>query len=154
MDRDKRWERVERAYELLTEGKATRSATNSIELLKMAYESGESDEFVTPSVTSDFASINDGDVVIFMNYRADRARELTRAFVEKEFSEFNRRVIPQIADFVSLTQYAKDIKTSIAFAPQSLKNVIGEYAAEKGIKQLRIAETEKYAHVTFFQRRR
>lgn len=154
MDRDKRWERVQAAYELLTEGKAEHHADNAEAALTMAYARGETDEFV--KATSIHATnqapvtINNGDVVIFMNFRADRARELTRAFIDNPFTEFNRHKTPRLADFVSLTQYAADIKTTIAFPPQALTNVIGEYIAQHGLTQLRIAETEKYAHVTFF----
>jgi 2,3-bisphosphoglycerate-independent phosphoglycerate mutase len=150
MDRDKRWERIECAYELLTEGKAEHHGDNAIQALEAAYARGETDEFVKPITVNGFSPIQDGDVVIFMNYRADRARELTRAFIEKDFSAFKRNVIVKLSDFVSLTQYAADIKTSVAFSPQSLANVLGEYIAQQQLKQLRIAETEKYAHVTFF----
>jgi 2,3-bisphosphoglycerate-independent phosphoglycerate mutase len=168
MDRDNRWDRVQQAYDLLTLGKADYQAENAVAALQAAYARGETDEFVKATsiqschpeelATRDLlnkknetpVTIQDGDVVIFMNYRADRAREITRAFVEKDFSGFTRTVTPQLASFVSLTQYAIDISTEIAYAPQSLNNVIGEYVAAKGITQLRIAETEKYAHVTFF----
>lgn len=154
MDRDKRWDRIENAYVLLTEGKADFHAATADDGLLQAYARGETDEFVRATTIHDVGQpaikIQDGDVVIFMNYRADRARELTHAFIDKEFNGFQRRVVPQLAEFVSLTQYAADLKTSIAYAPQSLTNVLGEYIAKQGIKQLRIAETEKYAHVTFF----
>jgi 2,3-bisphosphoglycerate-independent phosphoglycerate mutase len=154
MDRDKRWERVQQAYDLLTQGKADFHAESALTGLQMAYDRKETDEFV--KATAIYAqnkkpiTVNDGDVIVFMNYRADRARELTRAFIEKDFSDFTREVVPQLAGFVSLTQYAADIPTQIAFAPQSLANTLGEYAAQLGVLQLRIAETEKYAHVTFF----
>ncbi len=154
MDRDKRWERVQTAYELLTEGKANYHVDNAATGLTMAYARGETDEFVqATSIHADQQppiTINDGDVIIFMNFRADRARELTRAFIEASFNGFIRHKVPRLADFVSLTQYAADIKTTIAFPPQALTNVLGEYLAKQGLTQLRIAETEKYAHVTFF----
>jgi len=154
MDRDKRWERVQAAYELLTQAKAEYHATTAAEGLAQAYARGETDEFV--KATTIYANdqhpitIQDGDVVIFMNFRADRARELTRAFIEKDFTGFVRAKVPHLADFISLTQYAADLKTTIAFPTQSLVNTLGDYIAQKGLKQLRIAETEKYAHVTFF----
>lgn len=150
MDRDKRWERIQAAYDLLTLGKAEYQADNAEQALAMAYERGENDEFVKPTTIKDFVPIQDGDVVIFINYRADRARQLTRAFIEPNFDFFPRSVVPQLAEFVSLTQYAKDIPTTIAFPPQSLEDVLGDYVAKQGLTQLRIAETEKYAHVTFF----
>lgn len=154
MDRDKRWERVQKAYELLTEGTADYHAQSAQDALAEAYQRGESDEFVQAttihSTGESPVKIKDGDVIIFMNFRADRARELSRAFLEPGFTAFKRNVVPQLAEFVSLTEYAKDIHTTIAFLPQSLNNVLGEYIARQNLKQLRIAETEKYAHVTFF----
>ncbi len=154
MDRDQRWERIRSAYELLTQGKAEYHANSATQGLQMAYDRGETDEFVKATAIHDDnqqpVTINDGDIVIFMNYRADRARQLTRAFTEADFIGFQRAIVPKIADFVSITQYAVDIKARIAFPAQSLNNVLGEYVAKLGFKQLRIAETEKYAHVTFF----
>jgi len=154
MDRDKRWERTQKAYEMLTEGKSEFHAATAMQAIEQAYARGETDEFVKSTTIYDAGQapvkIEDGDVVIFMNFRSDRARQLTRAFTDINFAEFHRNVVPKLAEFVSLTQYAVDIQTTIAYPPQSLKNVLGEYIAEKGLKQLRIAETEKYAHVTFF----
>lgn len=154
MDRDKRWERIECAYDLLTQGKADYSAVSAVQALQMAYERGETDEFVKATTIHDQnqspITIQDGDSVVFMNYRADRARALTHAFTDKEFSGFVRKTVPQLTEFVTLTQYAADIKASVAFPPKRLTNVLGEYAAQLGLTQLRIAETEKYAHVTFF----
>lgn len=149
MDRDKRWDRTELAYNLLTLGQAEFHATNADDALTMAYARGETDEFVKPTSISPI-TIDDDDVVIFMNFRSDRARQLTRAFTEKDFTGFTRKKIPALAAFVSLTQYAEDIKTSVAYPPQTLTNTLGEYVAKQGMQQLRIAETEKYAHVTFF----
>lgn len=150
MDRDNRWERVQAAYELIVDHKAEYIAEDAISALQAAYERGESDEFVKATRIGDIAPVNDGDAVIFMNYRADRARELTRAFVEKDFDGFTRQRVPATAGFVMLTQYAATIEAPCAFPPSSLDNVLGEYLAKQGKTQLRIAETEKYAHVTFF----
>jgi len=154
MDRDNRWDRVQLAYDLLTSGKADHHAENAIEGLSMAYERDENDEFVAATTLGSpeqaNACINDGDAVIFMNFRADRARELTRSFVDTDFSEFTQEKKPALADFVMLTEYAADIQTSCAYRPSSLPNCLGEYMETLGKTQLRIAETEKYAHVTFF----
>ena len=154
MDRDNRWERVEPAYRLLTEGVAEHTAENAGTALKAAYERGENDEFVLPTVIcppgEPPAVVANGDAVLFMNFRADRAREMTRAFVDDEFDGFQRKVRPQLADFVTTTEYATDIDAGCAFPPESLDNVLGDYLAQLGMTQLRIAETEKYAHVTFF----
>jgi 2,3-bisphosphoglycerate-independent phosphoglycerate mutase len=149
MDRDKRWERVQKAYDLLTLGKADFHAKDAVTGLQMAYERGETDEFVKPTLLEN-ATINDGDVVIFMNFRADRAREITRAFVDPDFTGFEREKNPTLADFVSLTEYDATLNTSIAFPPDRLDNILASYLSQKGLRQLRIAETEKYAHVTFF----
>src|SRR5690606_9404772 len=122
--------------------------------LKAAYERGEDDEFVKATVVgAQAAPISDGDSVIFMNFRADRAREITRAFVTGDgevFPGFERSRHPKLADFVMTTEYAADIKVSVAYTPVSMTNSLGEYLASLGKTQLRIAETEKYAHVTFF----
>ncbi|WP_415754290.1 2,3-bisphosphoglycerate-independent phosphoglycerate mutase [Pseudomonas leptonychotis] len=150
MDRDNRWDRVEQAYQLLVEGQGQFSATTAMEGLNAAYERGESDEFVKATRIGEAAKMEDGDAVVFMNFRADRARELTRAFVEPGFDAFARPRVPQLAEFVMLTQYAASIPTPSAYKPEALTNVLGEYLANNGKTQLRIAETEKYAHVTFF----
>ncbi|MEX0619795.1 MAG: 2,3-bisphosphoglycerate-independent phosphoglycerate mutase, partial [Pseudohongiellaceae bacterium] len=154
MDRDNRWDRTQQAYELLTEGKAEHRFANVTEALQAAYARDEDDEFVAATVIADALQepvcIEEGDAVVFMNFRADRARQLTRAFVESEFSHFVRNRQPGLADFVTLTEYAADIDASCAYPPQPLPNVFGEYVANQGKTQLRIAETEKYAHVTFF----
>lgn len=153
MDRDNRWERVEKAYDLLTLGEAEHHTDNAEIALQLAYDRGETDEFVqATSIHANHASpikIQDGDTVIFMNFRADRAREITRALVDPDFAGFHRSAWPNVT-FVSLTEYDKTFNTPIAFAPESLKNILGEYLSDHHCKQLRIAETEKYAHVTFF----
>lgn len=154
MDRDKRWERIQQAYELLVQGKADYHANNAKEGLALAYARGETDEFVkaTSIHPADTApvTINDGDIVIFMNFRSDRAREITRAFVMPDFQAFKRQKWPQLGAFVCLAEYDNRLPAAIAFKPQSLKNIFAAYISHLGYKQLRIAETEKYAHVTFF----
>jgi 2,3-bisphosphoglycerate-independent phosphoglycerate mutase len=154
MDRDNRWDRVEQAYRLLTEGVGVRTCATAVEALQHSYAEDVTDEFVKASVIAAPgqapAVIADGDAVVFMNFRADRAREITRAFVDEEFSSFERKTRPQLAGFVMLTEYAASIKAPVAYAPEGLTNTLGEYLAKLGKTQLRIAETEKYAHVTFF----
>ena len=150
MDRDNRWDRVEQAYNLIVNGQGQFNASSALEGLQAAYARGENDEFVKATTLGQPVKVEDGDAVVFMNFRADRARELTRAFVEADFQDFPRARLPQLASFVTLTQYAANIPAPSAFAPASLTNVLGEYLAKNGKTQLRIAETEKYAHVTFF----
>ena len=150
MDRDHRWERLKEAYDLITKGVARRSATSAIAALVQAYEHGETDEFVAASRVGAPVPVKDGDVVINMNYRSDRARQITRAFIEAAFDGFERTVVPQLGAFVSLTEYSKDFDIPVAYPPERLENTFGEYIANLGLHQLRIAETEKYAHVTFF----
>ncbi|MDY7562889.1 2,3-bisphosphoglycerate-independent phosphoglycerate mutase [Pseudomonas sp. 10B1] len=150
MDRDNRWDRVACAYNLIVDGASEYQAATSEAGLASAYERGENDEFVKATSIGEKVKIEDGDAVIFMNFRADRARELTRVFVEDDFKGFERARQPKLAGFVMLTQYAATIPAPSAFAAGSLKNVLGEYLSNNGKTQLRIAETEKYAHVTFF----
>ncbi|CAM4478693.1 2,3-bisphosphoglycerate-independent phosphoglycerate mutase [Pseudoalteromonas maricaloris] len=154
MDRDNRWDRVESAYNLMVSGDADFTYSNGVEALQAAYARDENDEFVKASVITEAgqpaATINDGDTVIFMNFRADRARQMTRAFVDADFSGFEKRKAPDLSAFVMMTEYAADIKAPIAFAPEALVNVLGEWLAKHNKTQLRISETEKYAHVTFF----
>lgn len=150
LDRDNRWDRVEAAYELLTESKAEFHADSAIAGLEAAYARDENDEFVKATVIGEDAPIKDGDAVIFMNFRADRAREITRSFVDSDFTGFTRQVTPKLADFVMLTEYAADIDTSVAFPADKLVNTLGSVLEQNNKTQLRISETEKYAHVTFF----
>jgi 2,3-bisphosphoglycerate-independent phosphoglycerate mutase len=150
MDRDNRWDRVASAYNLIVDGTAEFHADNSVAGLEAAYERGENDEFVKATRIGEQVKVEDGDAVVFMNFRADRARELTRVFVEDNFKDFERARQPKLAGFVMLTQYAASIPAPSAFAAGSLDNVLGEYLSKNGKTQLRIAETEKYAHVTFF----
>lgn len=152
MDRDNNWDRVEQAYNLLTEAKAEFTFDSAVAGLEAAYSRDENDEFVKPTEIKaegqESAAIVDGDAVIFMNYRADRARQITRSFVPA-FDGFERNVFPNV-DFVMLTQYAADIPLLCAFPPATLENTYGEWLSKEGKTQLRISETEKYAHVTFF----
>jgi 2,3-bisphosphoglycerate-independent phosphoglycerate mutase len=151
MDRDKRWDRVQPAYDLITQGVAPYSAASAVEGLKGAYARDESDEFVKPTVIATPVRMNDGDAVVFMNFRADRARQLTTALTDDTFSGFPRAHRPKLGYFCTLTRYGDDYADiPAAFPPQSISNGFGEYVASKGLKQLRIAETEKYAHVTYF----
>lgn len=154
MDRDNRWDRVKQAWDLLTHGKAPHHATDVQAALEAAYERNENDEFVLPTLIGAAddapAVVADGDVVLFMNFRSDRARELTRAYIDPEFDGFERGHTPVLAEFVTSTEYASDLPTTVAFSPEPLTNVLGDYVAQRKMTQLRIAETEKYAHVTFF----
>lgn len=151
MDRDNRWDRVQQAYDLLTQAKSEFPSYASInEAIEAAYERGENDEFVKASVIGEKAPLADGDALIFMNFRADRARQITRSFVNADFDGFERAVKPALCDFVMLTQYAADINTACAYPPEDLTNTLGEWLSSHGKTQLRISETEKYAHVTFF----
>jgi 2,3-bisphosphoglycerate-independent phosphoglycerate mutase len=154
MDRDNRWDRVEAAYNLLTLGKAKFAAADALTALEYAYQRGENDEFVqaTPilSRNGEAVQMEDGDAIIFMNFRADRARQLTHAFTDEEFSGFQREYLPKLSAFVTLSSYGEDVHATAAFAPETIRNGIGEYLSNLGLKQLRIAETEKYAHVTYF----
>ncbi|EKD54410.1 MAG: hypothetical protein ACD_60C00087G0022 [uncultured bacterium] len=153
MDRDKRYERIEAAYDLLTEGKAAYEAPDALNALQLAYERGETDEFVKATVIHKDhekpITITPGDTVIFMNFRADRARELTQAFINTDFKGFKRGAWAPV-NFITLTEYDMTFSCPIVFPPERLKNMLGEYLSTLHLKQLRIAETEKYAHVTFF----
>ncbi|MFA5073684.1 MAG: 2,3-bisphosphoglycerate-independent phosphoglycerate mutase [Nitrospirota bacterium] len=155
MDRDKRWERVQKAYEALVLGEGLKSYA-ALEAIQQSYEARKTDEFMLPAVIFDRETdkpcgrIQDGDAVIFCNFRADRAREITRVLTDPSFKEFKRRAVPKLASFVCLTTYDETFNLPVAFAPVRLTNILGEILSRQGIKQLRIAETEKYAHVTFF----
>ncbi len=150
MDRDNRWDRVEQAWQLLVDARGQFTADSASAGLAAAYARDESDEFVKATVIGEAVPMQDGDALIFMNFRADRAREITRAFIEADFDEFQRSRVPALASYVMLTQYAAQFSAPCAFAPFTLDNVLGEYLGKLGKTQLRIAETEKYAHVTFF----
>jgi len=154
MDRDHRWPRIQAAYDLITQAKAEFQAHDALSALNAAYERGESDEFIKATTIAPAGEtpvrVLDGDVMVFMNYRSDRARQITRPFIEPGFDSFQRAVVPKLGAFVSLTEYSADFDVPVAFPPERLKNVFGEYLSRLGLRQLRIAETEKYAHVTFF----
>ena len=155
MDRDKRWERVAPAYELIVDGSAAHVAATARAGLEAAYARGESDEFVqATAITGAHGAttrMQDGDVAVFLNFRADRAHELTHALTDPAFDGFPRTRVPRLARFVCLTNYGDEFKRlPVAFAPQILSNSFGEYLAHRHLHQLRIAETEKYAHVTYF----
>ena len=153
MDRDKRWERVEQAWQMLVNGEPAHTSPTALAGLEAAYGRDENDEFVLPTSivgpSDESVTVSNGDVVVFMNYRADRARQLTAAFTVPEFDGFENSP-PQLADYVTLTQYADTLPVRCAFPPETLHNTLGEYLAGLNKTQLRIAETEKYAHVTFF----
>ena len=149
MDRDNRWERIEKSFSLLTEGEAAHDAPTALKALEAAYARDEDDEFVAPTRIGDPAAFADGDAVLFMNFRADRARQLTQALTESNFDGFDRRQQPALR-LVTTTEYAGSLSCPVAFPPDILEDSLGEVLADKGLSQLRIAETEKYAHVTFF----
>ena len=154
MDRDQRWERVQPAYDLITQGKAQYQAPDALSALELAYARGESDEFVKTTAIVPAgktpARMRDGDACVFMNFRADRARQMTRALTAPDFSGFQREYVPRLGYYCTLTSYGDEFKLPAAFLPQNVANGFGEYLANQGLKQLRIAETEKYAHVTYF----
>ena len=149
MDRDNRWDRVQLAYDLLTRA-AGEVAQESAAAVEKRYTQNENDEFIKPIVIAPAATISDGDSVIFFNFRADRAREMTRALTADSFDGFPRAARPKLAAYVCLTQYDASFRVAVAYPPQSLKMILGEYLAQNGLAQFRTAETEKYAHVTFF----
>jgi 2,3-bisphosphoglycerate-independent phosphoglycerate mutase len=152
MDRDKRWDRVARAYAALVFSSGLR-AESAAAAVEDAYERGESDEFVQPTVLTEkeepVGSIRDGDAVVFFNFRADRARQLTRALTEADFADFPRPKPPKL-HFLGFTEYKKEFGLPAAFPPQDLTHILADVWAEQGIENLRLAETEKYAHVTYF----
>ena len=154
MDRDTRWERIERAYRLLVAGQG-RPAVDPVQGVLQAYQAGQTDEFVEPVVVVNddnrpLATLKSGDAVISFNFRADRAREITRALTDTQFTHFERRTHPQLGSYVCMTSYDENFSFPIAFPPVHLKKILGEVIGESGLRQLRIAETEKYAHVTYF----
>jgi 2,3-bisphosphoglycerate-independent phosphoglycerate mutase len=154
MDRDKRWDRVAQAWAALVRGEG-KKAGSGVAAMEQAYAADETDEFVKPTVVVDgegkpVGPVRDGDAVLFFNFRADRAREITRAFTDPGFKEFDRGPVPRLSAYVCMTEYDKTFGLPVAFAPTDLTEIFPEIVARAGLKQLRCAETEKYAHVTFF----
>ncbi|MBC8393280.1 MAG: 2,3-bisphosphoglycerate-independent phosphoglycerate mutase [Deltaproteobacteria bacterium] len=154
MDRDNRWDRVEKAFRLYTRGEGT-PETDPVGAIKQAYLRDETDEFIRPIVITDahaepLGTVRDGDGIIFFNFRADRARQITSAFTSPEFEFFNRDPYPKLCGFTCMTLYDEKFTLPLAFSPVHLKEILGEVISKKGLHQLRIAETEKYAHVTYF----
>ena len=151
MDRDQRWERVERAYDLIVSGEGAASA-DAISAIDQSYAADITDEFVEPAVIGDYAGMSDGDGVLMGNFRADRAREILLALLDPGFEGFERKQVVNFATALGLTEYSTSHNAFMAtmFPPESLENILGGIVSEAGKRQLRIAETEKYAHVTFF----
>ena len=154
MDRDTRWERVEKAYNLYTRGEGLLE-TDPVRAVMNAYDRNETDEFIAPvliqkEVDDSPLFVKDDDSILFFNFRADRAREITRAFTEVDFSSFKRKAVPRLATYLSMTMYDEAFGLPVLFPPVHLDNVLGKVISDQGLSQLRIAETEKYAHVTYF----
>ncbi len=154
MDRDRRWARVERAWRLMVRGEGDFTATSAAEALEAAYARDETDEFVQPTCIvppgAQPVAMQDGDVAVCINFRSDRARELTRALALPDFDAFERPGQPKLGRFVCMTRYEEGLPLPVAYPPQTLSNGLGEYLSRLGLHQYRIAETEKYAHVTYF----
>ncbi len=153
MDRDRRWDRVKKAYDAIALGKGV-LCNDPLTAIKNSYNKKKTDEFVLPTVITSFgkpvATLWDGDGVLFFNFRGDRARELTRAFMEKDFTGFDTGERKKPAGFMTMTEYDKRLNLPSIFPPQALKNNLGEFLSNQGVSQFRVSETEKYAHVTFF----
>lgn len=150
MDRDKRWDRTKKAYDLLIGNQAKYSYHDAITALEAAYARGETDEFVFPSRIEKTHAIQDDDAIIFMNFRPDRARQITQAFVDPQNQHFEQSHQPKLSSFITLAPYGAQFNLQAAFPNQEYQETLGEILAQQGLSQLRIAETEKYAHVTFF----
>jgi 2,3-bisphosphoglycerate-independent phosphoglycerate mutase len=151
MDRDRRWDRTQRAYDLIVHGKAEHHAASGVEAAREAYERDETDEFITPVTVGDReARIRPGDSVIAFNFRPDRMRQITRALAEPGFTEIDRGGAPPVERYVTMTQYEEDFDYPVAFAPEHPSMTLPKVLAQRGVRQLHVAETEKYAHVTYF----
>ena len=154
MDRNKHWDRTKLGYDLIANGKAEYQSEDAFIAVDKAYARGETDEFIKPTAIVREGEkpvvVNDNDIIIFANYRSDRARQLAQAFTDPEFDHFDRGIMKKLQSFISMTQYKADFNFPTAFPPEQIENSLGEYIADQGLQQLRIAETEKYAHVTFF----
>ena len=149
MDRDQRWDRVEKAFLALT-GQGPAQGSDIVQLMETSYSNGITDEFIEPTVTDPRYAIQSGDSVFFYNYRSDRAREISRALADPQFSHFKKAQLIQLAAFAGMTVYDKTLAIPAAFEPQNIHNIFGEWLEKKSLTQFRVAETEKYAHVTFF----
>ena len=154
MDRDKRWDRVKRAYDALVFSQSDRAAASGVEAVEKAYACGENDEFVSPTVIESapgrpIGCIESGDQIVFFNFRPDRTRQLSHAFVDEEFAAFERNPDLKV-ELTTMTQYEDGLNAAVAFPPADIARTLGDYAAGRWLRQLRIAETEKYAHVTYF----
>lgn len=149
MDRDNRWERVEKAYDAIVLGEGPRFASAK-EAIEASYLDGVTDEFAVPSIIGAGGNVADGDGFIFFNFRSDRAREITRALTFRDFTGFERKAVPQLASYVCMTEYDETFGLPVAFPSEMPRNILSEVLSQAGLTQLRIAETEKYAHVTFF----
>jgi 2,3-bisphosphoglycerate-independent phosphoglycerate mutase len=151
MDRDKRWDRVAKAYAAMTHGEGERAA-DPIQAIEQSYATGKHDEFILPTIIGDYSGMKDGDAILMANFRADRAREILSAYVEPGFDGFDRGALPALAATVGMVEYSSALGTLMTtlFPPKSLTKVLGEVVSDAGLTQLRIAETEKYPHVTFF----
>jgi 2,3-bisphosphoglycerate-independent phosphoglycerate mutase len=149
MDRDTRWDRVEKAWRAMIDGQGL-SAADPLDAVTAAYARGETDEFIQPTVLDKAGRIQDGDAVVFFNFRADRVRELCHAFADADFKGFDVSNRPKLLELVTMTEYEAEFPFPVAFPPQNLSRILGEEVSRAGLRQLRIAETEKYAHVTYF----
>ncbi len=149
MDRDRRWDRTEKAYQAMVRGKGSREES-AVEAVKEGHKAEKGDEFVLPRIIDPGGTVESGDLILFFNFRADRARQLTRAFTEKDFTGFDRGQDVPAIDFITMTSYDEEFDLPVLFPPQEIKDCLGEWLSKKGKTQLRLAETEKYAHVTFF----
>lgn len=150
LDRDNRWDRIEPVYQLLTTGESNRIFKTAEDAIHAYYQDNISDEFIPPTQIGNPKSIQDNDAIFFFNFRSDRARQLTKAFITHPFDAFPRKKPPKLAGFISMTCYADDLKTQAVFPTATLQDTLGEVLAKDHLRQLRVAETEKYAHVTFF----
>jgi 2,3-bisphosphoglycerate-independent phosphoglycerate mutase len=150
MDRDNRWERTETAFNALVSAKSPYHFSDPLQCIQSFYDERITDEFIPPAVSETYRGMHDGDGILFFNFRADRARQITRAFTQTEFTHFKREGLPTLAGYVMMTPYDESFTVPYAYGKPKVENTIGEYVSKLGWKQLRIAETEKYAHVTYF----
>ena len=150
MDRDHRWQRVEPVYRMIVDGVSLHAYNDAIDAINDYYQQNITDEFIPPTSIGNPQPIQDGDAIFFFNFRSDRAQQLTESLTNNDFKGFTRSRYPKLSTFISMTPYGKQLHTESAFAPKKITNTLGEVIAANNLRQLRIAETEKYAHVTFF----